>query len=108
MRTSLVPNSILKSFRKIVYLFTLGGLLSSSVVRAGTLYWDPDADATSNDISTGASLGGTGTWDTVTPNWFDGTSSDVTWTNANNDNAVFSGTAGPVTLGESISALSLL
>ncbi|MDT8390942.1 MAG: autotransporter-associated beta strand repeat-containing protein [Lentisphaeria bacterium] len=49
------------------------------------------------DTTNGASDGGDGTWDTTTTNW-DG----AAWDNANNDIATFGGTAGTVTLGESI------
>ena len=40
----------------------------------------------------GGATGGSGTWDTVTPNWF--TTAQTTWTNANS--ATFSGTGGTV------------
>ncbi len=66
------------------------------------LYWDPDATAAGNNTSTGAGLGGTGTWDTST--WFNGVS-DVAWS-AGSD-AIFTGTAGTVTLGAGQSAASV-
>jgi fibronectin-binding autotransporter adhesin len=53
---------------------------------------------------------GTKTWDTATANWGTvptGPYTAVTWTNANNDNAVFEGTAGTVTLGEPITVSNL-
>src|SRR5262249_18440597 len=61
-----------------------------------------------NDVSTGAGLGGTGTWDTSSAVWFDGTN-DVPWNNANGDVAIFLGTnvgnsAGPVSLSTGITA----
>jgi autotransporter-associated beta strand protein len=62
-----------------------------------TLFWDPGQ-------SGGTALGGAGTWDTSSPNWFNGTS-DVAWTNGNT--AVFDGTAGNVTVGSGISAAGL-
>ncbi|MGV3661362.1 MAG: beta strand repeat-containing protein [Prosthecobacter sp.] len=62
-----------------------------------------------NNVLTGANLGGTGTWDTLTTsNWWDGLSaSDVPWNNANLDTAVFWGSAGTVTLGAAITAGAL-
>lgn len=84
----------MKSLR-LTTLFTLL-LLASPALRAATLYWD--ADATS-----GASLGGTGNWDTATALWYNGTA-DLVWNNANNDDAVFTGTGGTVTLTTGITA----
>ena len=43
------------------------------------MYWDNDANASGNNTSTGANLGGTGTWDAWSSNWFNG-SVDTTWT----------------------------
>jgi autotransporter-associated beta strand protein len=65
----------------------------SAIARATTLTWDPN-------LSSGANLGGTGTWDNnTTANWYNG-ASDVTWTDTtgNTDIAAFGGTAGTVTL----------
>ncbi len=69
-------------------------------LRAATFYWDSDADATGNNAVTGASLGGTGSWNTTNANWWDGISiSDQAWNNANNDTAIFWGAnGGTVTL----------
>src|SRR5436305_1542402 len=54
-----------------------------------------------------AAGGGPGTWDSVTPIWFNG-ASDVVWPNTaapNGDEAIFGGaTSGAVTLGEPINA----
>jgi len=58
-------------------------------LQAATFYWDADADNTDNSIN-GANLGGTGTWDTTTANWWDLTN-DVLWPNSNADIAVFTG-----------------
>lgn len=74
---------------------------ASSVFGQAPLYWDPAS-------SGGASLGGSGVWDTnsADPNtlaWFNGTA-DIVWTNANNDDAYFTGTAGTVVLTNNISA----
>ncbi len=63
---------------------------------AATLTWDADGTA-------GGSTGGTGNWNTTSLLW---NSSGVmkAWVNANNDVAVFGGTAGTVTLTEAITA----
>src|ERR1700739_3049587 len=78
-------------------------LLSTSLIiftilsaSAASLYWDP------SESDSGAS-GGSGNWDTNDIFWFNGTM-DIAWTNANNDDAYFSGTAGTVTLTNDISA----
>ncbi len=54
-----------------------------------TLFWDPG-----HSLS-GSGSGGSGTWDTTSANWFDGTA-DVVWNNANNDIAVFAGSTGGI------------
>lgn len=61
-----------------------------------SLYWDVNGTATG--------FGGSGTWDTSTPNWNDstGTSATTVWTNGNN--AFFQGTPGTVTLANGLSA----
>ena len=86
---------------KIFRLAISGGLLafSSWHLLAAPLHWDPAQSA-------GTAPGGTGNWDQITSNWFNGTI-DLNWTNANNDDAIFSGTAGTVTLTENISAGNL-
>ena len=60
---------------------------------AGSLTWD------GSDTSTTGAQGGTGTWDmATTANWWNG-SADAVWPNSGTDNdAVFAGTAGTVTL----------
>jgi fibronectin-binding autotransporter adhesin len=69
-------------------------LQSSPPAQAASLSWDPA-------ISGGASLGGSGTWDTTTANWFSGT--DVAWPNSGTDEAIFGGTtAGTVTPGTAL------
>jgi len=63
---------------------------------AGTMYWDSDGSATGNSTS-GSNIGGAGTWDTTSPNWWtSGAGSDAAWSNSNADTAVFAGTAGTV------------
>src|SRR5437016_5448488 len=65
------------------------------VAQAVTLYWDKDANAANNNTTTGAGLGGTGTWDTSSLNWFNG-SADAAWVSGSD--AVFWGTLGTATL----------
>ena len=59
------------------------------------LQWDP----------AGANLGGNGTWDTTSQVWRNAQGQMQTWQNG--DNAVFSGTAGTVSISGSISADSI-
>ncbi len=61
-----------------------------------TLLWDPGHTGPASGPS-----GGTGTWDTTTSNWFDGTS-DVAW--AAGDTAVFANTAGNVIVAGAVDA----
>jgi hypothetical protein len=66
-------------------LFAAASLSGSRALQAATESWTP-----------GGAAGGSGTWDTVTPNWNGGS---TTWTNGNN--GTFSGTAGTVTVASS-------
>lgn len=86
---------------KTCRLSILGALLAFSSLQlfAAPLSWDPGQ-------SLGTVPGGSGNWDQTTANWFNGTA-DVIWANANNDDAILSGTAGTVTLTENISAGNL-
>jgi len=82
-------------------VFSVGlalGVLSSA--RAANLSWDQTG---------GGGLGGTGTWDTTTTNWWNG-ASNVAWsdTTGATDIATFAGTAGTVTLGANLGALGLV
>lgn len=75
-------------------------LFSVSSVRAQTtLYWDGDGTgAVGNPPTSG--VGGSGTWDLTTSNWWNGTSY-TTWANlggATGTQASFGGTAGAVTI----------
>lgn len=65
---------------------------------AATYQWDPGATPATPS-------GGAGTWNTANTNWSNG-ATDVAWPNlaANDDKAVFGGTAGTVTLGSSLTA----
>ncbi len=71
-------------------------------LQAATIYWDSDATASGNNSTTGIGLGGSGTWNTSSLNWWDGTNPDSAWPNAGapGDQAVFWGTAGTVTAGQ--------
>jgi fibronectin-binding autotransporter adhesin len=69
---------------------------SGGPAQARTLYWDTDGSTAGNNVSTGANLGGSGTWSTAVTNWWDATIGALqSWTD--NSNAVFWGTAGTVT-----------
>ena len=72
---------------------------------AATYYWDNDAVALGNNAATGAGLGGAGTWDTTATKWWNIT--DVAWPNLTTDTAIFTGTAGTVTLGTAINVNTL-
>ena len=82
-------------------LFALVALLTVLPAQAQSLFWDGAG------VGTTGAQGGTGTWDTnTTANWFDG-STNVVWPNAGtNNDAVFGGTAGTVTIA-SVSANDL-
>ena len=67
-------------------------------VKASSLQWDADGS--------GPGTGGSGTWNTSTPLWFNG-SSFQNWNNAALDDAVFGGTAGTVALGVPVTAHNL-
>ncbi len=73
----------------------------SAVPIAGlTNYWDPGLTKAK------PGSGGTGTWDNSTANWWNSGTTNVVWSTAG-DYAIFSGTAGTVTLGASVSANAL-
>lgn len=69
----------------------------SAAMAQTTFFWDPDGNATSF-------LGGNGTWNTSSSFWRSGSQTGTlgTWTSASNNNAVFTGTPGTVTLGGNI------
>lgn len=56
-------------------------------LNAATFYWDADGNNVGNNID-GTGLGGTGTWNTSTLNWWDQTN-DVAWPNLTDSDAVF-------------------
>ncbi|MEX0612394.1 MAG: hypothetical protein WD229_09755 [Pirellulales bacterium] len=71
---------------------------------AGNMYWDNDGVPAGSHITTGAGLGGSGTWNTSGLKWYNG-SAEVPWVNSNN--AVFWGTEGTVMLaaGQTVNSL---
>ncbi len=73
--------------RALAALAFAGMFLTSGPVSAVDFYWDPDLNATGDNVN-GAGLGGAGTWDSSTSNWWSGTGL-VPWTNALTDNAIF-------------------
>ncbi|CAN5834178.1 autotransporter-associated beta strand repeat-containing protein [soil metagenome] len=81
--------------------------LSPMNLSAATYYWDADTIAAGNNATTGVGLGnliGPFTWNTSFNNWWDGVAvTDQPWVNGV-DTAVFTGTAGTVTLGVPITA----
>src|SRR4249920_2791596 len=80
--------------RKAIFAAVMAMGLGNATLQATTLTWDADA--------AGTALGGTGTWDTVTPLWTADGVNYVNWNNATPDSPVFGGTAGTVTLAEPI------
>jgi autotransporter-associated beta strand protein len=84
-----------------------GGLVTAPQAKAANLYWDADQVASGNTVSTGAGLGGSGTWDTTALEWFDGTT-NVAWSNGALDEAYFTGAAGTATLSSPITVGGLV
>jgi len=86
----------------------LGLLMTVTLnVRATSLTWDTSPGTVGAGDS--SITGGTGTWNTTTAlgNWTaDGGANNIAWVNANNDGAIFGGTAGTVTV-TSVTANSL-
>jgi len=83
--------SIRRHLQTPVMAVLLSCFLTWSVkVEAADFYWDTDGSLVTpaNNVD-GTGLGGTGTWDTGTSNWWDLTNL-VTWPNANTDRALFS------------------
>ncbi len=87
--------TLLRRHRSIVGTFLCALMLSWQVAQplhATTYYWDTDGSDVANDASTGNNLGGSGTWDTSTSNWWD-TAALGPWVNGSSNIAVFSGPA---------------
>jgi fibronectin-binding autotransporter adhesin len=98
-RSSAVSPRFIRRLSSWLVLSTALTLGVPRAARAQSLSWDP------NDTS-GANLGGSGTWNTTNPNWWTGTS-DTTWISA--DTAVFGGSiGGTVTLTSPITAAGLV
>ncbi|NDA79352.1 MAG: hypothetical protein EBY07_16620, partial [Actinobacteria bacterium] len=74
------------------------GSATAPKAQAANLYWDFDATSSGNNTTTGAGLGGAGSWTAGDLKWFDG-ANDVAWTDANKDVAIFTGAGGSVSLG---------
>jgi len=70
-------------------------VLTAGSVQARTRWWDGGTTYIGSNGNS-ASGGGTGTWSTTILNWDAGASPHVAWNNANNDTAIFDGTAGTV------------
>ncbi len=89
----------------VLSLALLAASDGSDPALAGVLYWDTDGSTAGNSASTGANLGGSSTWSTTAPNWWDtGLGTLHAW--AEGSDAVFWGTAGAVTA-STVSANSL-
>jgi len=72
------------------------------------LYWDVDQFGATNTLS-GSGLGVAGAWGTSAAQWWNGSALiDQVWNNANNDTAVFTGTAGAVTFPNGVTVGGLI
>jgi len=88
---------IMKTRKIMVIVSAMAALVFTAVsTMAGNVYWDGGSVNIGADGNS-ASAGGNGTWDTTTLNWDAGAAPHVSWNNANNDIAIFGGTAGTVT-----------
>ena len=85
----------------LVVLALLVQLASAPLVSAANLTWDADT-------GTSGAQDGAGTWSTNNANWWNG-STDIAWTNANGDSAIFGvgGTPGTVVLGGSVTVSNI-
>ncbi len=80
----------LRTHRRCLAIFMVVIMASWQIalpLQGATIYWDPDASTTGNNVD-GTNLGGTGTWDTTTALWWD-TSSLAVWPNTSADTAIF-------------------
>ena len=105
---------ILRRNRQPISFFLTALMLTWQVgqpLHAANLYWDADATSAGNLID-GTNLGGSGTWDTTTANWWN-TSALGAWPNTAADVAIFSGpfaalpTSNTVTLSGALTANQL-
>ena len=76
-------------------------------VKGASFYWDSDGTAAGNNATTGAGLGGSGSWDNASNVWWNGVATDGAWVNGTNT-GIFSGSAGLVTLSGPITAGGLM
>lgn len=74
------------SWKRFIVSILLTCQLGSA--RAATFYWDADASTSGNNVD-GTGLGGTGSWDLTTSNWWNGSSLSL-WPNTSLDIAIFS------------------
>jgi len=87
-----ISRSFIAALSRNLALATLAAL-GLSRAEATNYSWDPG-------LTAGAAIGGAGTWDLTTANWFDGVATDVLWPNniSLTDVAVFGGAGGLVTI----------
>ena len=89
----------LRRYKQIINLFLVTLLAAWQIgqpLQAATYYWDTDGNDAGNIID-GTGLGGTGTWDAGTSNWWPVPSGALTtWGNTSSDIAIFSGPFSPV------------
>jgi fibronectin-binding autotransporter adhesin len=102
------PRPLGVSLARFTSVAALCGALLAGAGKAATYFWDADGSSTGNSLL-GAGLGGSGTWDTSTPNWWNGATADLAWPNlvSPGDTAIFGGSAGTVTLGSALNANGL-
>lgn len=82
-----IGSSFVSALKLLCVSVALIGLSLGSVpLYAADVYWDPDAADGGNDETDGSDLGGPGTWDTTSSQWWNG-SSLGTWSNS--DTAIF-------------------
>jgi fibronectin-binding autotransporter adhesin len=86
-----------RSIRRVVLACTIAAITLPAI--GATLNWDANI--------TGGAGGGTGVWDTISTRWFDG-AGNVLWNNGAPDDAVFGSPAGTVSLGEAITAQTVM
>ena len=101
------PNRFLAVLRRVLTAQAVSiSFLGCASAANSNLYWD-GGTASIGSNGDGASLGTAGTWNNTLTNWDAGAVPHVAWVNANNDLAIFGGTAGIVTLGSTITANAL-
>lgn len=82
--------------RHLIHLGTyLPGALLMAILVASPAYAQQNLTWDANGATAGT--GGSGTWNTTSPLWFNGTTYQA-WNNATLDNAIFGGSAGNITL----------